>query len=629
MKSPKEILKQYWGYENFRPLQLEIVEEVLKGKDCVALLPTGGGKSLCFQVPALCSEGIAVVISPLISLMNDQVEQLNHRGIRAIAISSSLSAREIDIALENAVVGAYKFMYVSPERLSSDLFLHRLQQMNVNLVAIDEAHCVSQWGYDFRPAYLKIKTVVESLPGVPFMALTATAKPDVIEDVISKLGLTTPAVVQGSFTRSNLVFGVVHTESKHQKMIQWLSAIKGSAIVYSRSRKKAQEWAEFLNHQGIPSDFYHAGLSAEVRARKQKKWTVGTSRVMVATTAFGMGIDKGDVRLVLHPELPENPESYIQESGRAGRDGETAYGISLVGPDDTRYLKTKIHGEMPDIEFIINIYKNLCTQYQIAYGTGQFVQYSFDEGYFIKKWNLPPAKTFRALRFLDQQGIISYNQAGRPFGAVRIIADLERIEDLEERSDPLEPLVKSLLRNYGGITSDFVKINERSLGKKMGLDRNDIYQQLLKLSKTRILDYIPKEDGSIIEFLIDRPKEKHLTLSTVDFDLQMKKKEEGLQGIIRYVENTKVCRQIELITYLEHADNEVPCGKCDVCRGTFTPLTAEDESKANELLFNPMTPTLLARQLHKSENIILLWLRERLAEEEVLRNEDGTFVLKK
>ncbi len=629
MKSPEEILEQFWGYPSFRPLQGQIVEDAIAGKDTVALLPTGGGKSLCFQVPALSKDGICVVISPLISLMNDQVEQLNHKGIKAVAITSSLSKREIDIALENSVVGAYKFLYVSPERLSSEMFFHRLQQMNVNMVAIDEAHCVSQWGYDFRPAYLKIAEVKKALPEVPFMALTATAKPDVIKDVISKLGLDEPAVHKGSFTRENLVFGVVKTENKHEKMLQWLHAVKGTAIVYSRSRKKTVQWSEFLNTQGIPADFYHAGLPAEVRARKQLQWTKGTLRVMVATTAFGMGIDKGDVRLVLHPELPENPESYIQESGRAGRDRERAYGIILLGPDDTRYLRTKIHGEMPDMDFVINIYKNLCNHFQVAYGTGQFMHYSFDEGFFIKKWNLPPAKTYRALRFLDQQGIISYNQSGRPFGAVRIVAELERLQELEDRQDPLDAMVKALLRNYGGITSDFVKINERSLGKKLGITRDQVYQQLLQLGKARILDYIPKEDGTIVEFLMDRPKEKHLPLNPKEFNIQMEKKEAGLQGMIQYVENTLRCRQIEMNTYLENEDVGKPCGQCDVCRGSFTPIESKDEEVAFDALSSPLTPYQLSRLLNKSESTTAEWLRERWAQEEVIRNEDGTFVLKR
>ncbi len=627
MDKALEVLKKYWRFDSFRPLQDGIVKDSLDSKDVVALLPTGGGKSLCFQVPALVKPGVCLVISPLISLMNDQVERLNHQGIKAIAITSSMSKREIDIALENAVVGAYKFIYASPERLSSELFLHRLLQMDINLVAIDEAHCVSQWGYDFRPAYLKISELKEKLTNVPFMALTATAKPQVVQDIIDKIGLEKVEVHRGKFTRENLVFGVVQTENKHKKLIQWLESVKGPAIVYSRSRKKTREWSEFLNLKGIPSDFYHAGLKPEVRAQKQMKWSKGSVRVMVATTAFGMGIDKGDVRLVLHPELPENPESYIQESGRAGRDGATSFCIVLLGPEDTRYLKTKIHGEMPSLEFIRNLYKTLCAYCKVAYGTGQFSHFKFDEGFFVKKHNLPLAKTYMALKFLDQQGLIAYNEAGRPYSAIRIIAETSKLYDLEDLSPEKDAIIKILLRSYGGITTDFVKINDRVIAKKLGISRDDLYQKLVSLSKERYIDYIPKEDGTIIEFLTDRPKEKHLPLSEKEFAIQMDRKEQGLQGIIRYVENQTTCRQEALINYLE-IEKGKPCGKCDVCRGVFSPLTPDDEKKAYELLKNPIQPLQLSKALNKSEKLIFDWLRERLGEESVLFLEDGTFVLK-
>ena len=627
MDKALEVLKKYWRFDSFRPLQDGIVKDSLDSKDVVALLPTGGGKSLCFQVPALVRPGVCLVISPLISLMNDQVERLNHQGIKAIAITSSMSKREIDIALENAVVGAYKFIYASPERLSSELFLHRLLQMDINLVAIDEAHCLSQWGYDFRPAYLKISELKEKLTNVPFMALTATAKPQVVQDIIDKIGLEKVEVHRGKFTRENLVFGVVQTENKHKKLIQWLESVKGPAIVYSRSRKKTREWSEFLNLKGIPSDFYHAGLKPEVRAQKQMKWSKGSVRVMVATTAFGMGIDKGDVRLVLHPELPENPESYIQESGRAGRDGATSFCIVLLGPEDTRYLKTKIHGEMPSLEFIRNLYKTLCAYCKVAYGTGQFSHFKFDEGFFVKKHNLPLAKTYMALKFLDQQGLIAYNEAGRPYSAIRIIAETSKLYDLEDLSPEKDAIIKILLRSYGGITTDFVKINDRVIAKKLGISRDDLYQKLVSLSKERYIDYIPKEDGTIIEFLTDRPKEKHLPLSEKEFAIQMDRKEQGLQGIIRYVENQTTCRQEALINYLE-IEKGKPCGKCDVCRGVFSPLTPDDEKKAYELLKNPIQPLQLSKALNKSEKLIFDWLRERLGEESVLFLDDGTFVLK-
>lgn len=627
MDKALEVLKKYWGFDSFRPLQDGIVKDSLDSKDVVALLPTGGGKSLCFQVPALVRPGVCLVISPLISLMNDQVERLNHQGIKAIAITSSMSKREIDIALENAVVGAYKFIYASPERLTSELFLLRLLQMDINLVAIDEAHCVSQWGYDFRPAYLKISELKEKLTNVPFMALTATAKPQVVQDIIDKIGLEKVEVHRGKFTRENLVFGVVQTENKHKKLIQWLESVKGPAIVYSRSRKKTREWSEFLNLKGIPSDFYHAGLKPEVRAQKQMKWSKGSVRVMVATTAFGMGIDKGDVRLVLHPELPENPESYIQESGRAGRDGATSFCIVLLGPEDTRYLKTKIHGEMPSLEFIRNLYKTLCAYCKVAYGTGQFSHFKFDEGFFVKKHNLPLAKTYMALKFLDQQGLIAYNEAGRPYSAIRIIAETSKLYDLEDLSPEKDAIIKILLRSYGGITTDFVKINDRVIAKKLGISRDDLYQKLVSLSKERYIDYIPKEDGTIIEFLTDRPKEKHLPLSEKEFAIQMDRKEQGLQGIIRYVENQITCRQEALVNYLE-IEKGKPCGKCDVCRGVFSPLTPDDEKKAYELLKNPIQPLQLSKALNKSEKLIFDWLRERLGEESVLFLEDGTFVLK-
>ena len=485
-----EILKQYWGYDGFRGIQENIIESIGNGHDTLGLMPTGGGKSITFQVPALAKEGICLVVTPLIALMKDQVRNLRDRGIKALAVYSGMTREEIIVALENCIFGDYKFLYISPERLDTEIFQTKLRSMKVSMITVDESHCISQWGYDFRPAYLKIADIRKLLPDVPVLALTATATPEVVKDIQQKLAFKEGSnVFRMSFERKNLAYIVRHTENKREELLHILNSVNGSAIVYTRNRKRTREMAELLVSNGITATFYHAGLNNDVKDIRQKSWLTEESRVMVATNAFGMGIDKPNVRMVIHMDLPDSPEAYFQEAGRAGRDGQKAYAVLLYAKSDKVSLKKRISDTFPDKDYIRKVYEDLQFYFQMAMGDGLGCTLAFNLDEFCLNFKHFPVQADSALKILTRAGYLEYTD--EQDNASRLIFTLRRDElyKLQEYDSDTEKLLNTILRSYTGLFTDYAYINEESLGIRTGLTRQQVYDILVMLTKRRILHY--------------------------------------------------------------------------------------------------------------------------------------------
>jgi ATP-dependent DNA helicase RecQ len=564
MPEIQEILEKYWGYRSFRPLQEDIIHSVLRGEDTLALLPTGGGKSICFQVPALAKEGICIVISPLIALMKDQVENLTKKGIRAIAITSNMHKREIDIALDNCVHGKIKFLYLSPERLETDIVKARVQKMNVNLIAVDESHCISQWGYDFRPSYLKIELLRDILPKVPVMALTATATPEVVKDIQEKLRFKKPNVLQKSFERKNVAYILLNEEDKLARLVKIANNVKGTGIVYVRNRKKTQEIASYLKSHQISADFYHAGLDAKQRDIRQSDWINNKTRVIVCTNAFGMGIDKPDVRFVVHIDLPDSLEAYFQEAGRAGRDEQKAYAILLYNNGDKIELQRNVETSFPAMEEIRHTYQALVNYYQIPTGSGMGTTEGFDISQFCDNYKLQPITVHNSLKFIEREGYIALADAY--FQAARMKLELNR-EDLYkfQISNPaFDPFIKMLLRNYAGLFDNFERINEFDLAKKLNIRQEEVLKRLNYLAQNKIITYAPATELPQLTFLVPRVDTKDLSLSAENFSTLKKKAFERMDSVINYVESTHKCRSQLLLAYFGELET-APCNQCDVC----------------------------------------------------------------
>jgi ATP-dependent DNA helicase RecQ len=565
IESYRQLLTKYWGYTSFRPLQEEIIRSVAEGKDTLGLMPTGGGKSITFQVPALVNEGICLVITPLIALMKDQVNRLNSLEIRALAIHSGMSAEEIDIALENSIYGDYKFLYISPERISTRIFQTRLPRLNLNLVAIDEAHCISQWGYDFRPSYLRISSIRDMISDkVPFLALTASATPLVIDDIIDKLGFREKNVLKTSFERKNISYLVRRVEDKGNYLIRTLKKMKGCGIVYVRSRKRSKEIAELLVSNGISADFYHAGLPVELRDKKQIAWTTGETRVIVATNAFGMGIDKADVRFVIHWDIPECIEDYYQESGRAGRDDKPAYAVLLYSPSDKKRLEDSVRRKFPPVKRIKDIYEALCNYLQVPQGSGKDNVFDFNMYDFVSKYRLPVIETYNSLNFLQREGYIEFTEEINNPSRVHFIVGRDDLYKFQVANESFDGFIKLLLRSYTGMFSGFVAINEEALAKKSALSRDAVYKFLVKLSTLNIIRYIPGKKTALVIFTEERLERKALMISPDNY-LNVKDKHIiRLNRMIDYADFNTRCRSVMLLDYFgEESDR---CGICDVCR---------------------------------------------------------------
>jgi ATP-dependent DNA helicase RecQ len=560
----REVLKKYWGYEHFRPLQEEIIQSVLDGKDTIALLPTGGGKSICYQVPALARTGLCVVISPLIALMKDQVETLKKKGIDAVAVHSGLMKAEIEMHLDNCTFGKTKFLYISPERLEKKGMAERLSRMKINLLAVDEAHCISQWGYDFRPPYLRIAAIREFLPGVPVMALTATATNKVIIDIQEKLAFKTPNEIKGSFRRNNLTFFAFNEEDKRGRLLKIIRKVKGCGVIYTRNRKNTQEIAKYLDDNGIPSTYYHAGLSPQIRSKHQDFWMNGTKPVIVSTNAFGMGIDKPDVRFVVHMDLPESLEAYYQEAGRAGRDGKPAFCIILYDNGDLKNLEQQHENNFPEPDLIRKVYYALGNYCNIPEGSGEDFSVQFDLYAFAKTYKFSPIVVFSVLSFLAREAQIAYTDQLAETSRLHFLQNREDLYRFQVQHVFFDPFIKTLLRSYSGLFTDYVRIQEKDLAKRTGLTEDQVIGYLKQLEQLSIVSYAMRKTQPGLIWLKDRINPKHLLIDRQNYINLKENAKTRYLSVWDYVEAGQQCRVKILLSYFDEFD--VPaCGKCDVC----------------------------------------------------------------
>jgi ATP-dependent DNA helicase RecQ len=561
----RQILIKYWGYTSFKPLQEEIIRSVAEGKDTLGLMPTGGGKSVTFQVPALAHEGICLVITPLIALMKEQVSRLNSMEIKSVAIHTGMTREEIDIALENCIYGDYKFLYISPERISSQLFQAKLEKLNLNLVAVDEAHCISQWGYDFRPSYLKIASLRDHISSkVPFLALTASATPPVIEDIALKLAFREKNILKTSFNRKNISYLVRKVDDKRSYLLKTLSQVRGSGIIYVRSRKRCREVSELLVENGISADYYHAGLSNEIRDRKQAAWSGGEKRVIVATNAFGMGIDKAEVRFVIHWDIPDSMEAYFQESGRAGRDNKPAYAVLLFSEADKNRLNDSLRQKFPPVEKIKDTYEALCNFLQVPLGSGKDNVFDFSMSDFVSKYRLPVIETFNSLSFLQREGLLEFTEEINNPSRVHFVVGRDDLYKFQVANESFDSFIKLLLRSYSGMFSEYVAINEDTLAKKAAITREVVYSYLVKLSTLNIIRYIPGKKTALVIFTEERLERRAFRISPENYLYVKERYIERLNKMFEYAESVTRCRSVILLDYFgEESDR---CGTCDVCR---------------------------------------------------------------
>ena len=628
------LLKQYWGYDTFRGIQEDIINSITEGRDTLGLMPTGGGKSITFQVPALAKEGLCLVITPLIALMKDQVQNLKKRGIKALAIYSGMSRQEIIVTLENCIFGNFKFLYISPERLDTEIFRTKLQKMKISMITVDESHCISQWGYDFRPAYLKIAEIRELLPGVPVLALTATATPEVVKDIQSRLNFREENVFRMSFERKNLAYIVRKTDNKTGELLHILKRIDGSAIIYVRNRRRTKEITELLMQEGITADFYHAGLDNAVKDLRQKRWQNGEIRVMVATNAFGMGIDKPDVRIVLHIDLPDSPEAYFQEAGRAGRDGLKAYAVILYAKSDKMTLHKRVADTFPEKEYILQVYEHLQYYYQMAMGDGFQCIREFNLEEFCRKFKYFPVPVDSALKILTQAGYLEYTD--EQDNASRILFTIRRDElyKLREMGTEAETLIQTILRSYTGVFTDYAYISEDTLAIRTGLTRQQIYNILVTLTKRRIVDYIPHKKTPYIIYTRERLELRYLHIPASVYEERKARYEARIKAMEEYVTSESVCRSRMLLRYFGEK-NEHNCKQCDVCLNRHeTDCLPEDSFREMrkqilELLTRKSLPPAGIANAIEAEREDISRVIQYLLEEGELKMQDGMLHISK
>jgi ATP-dependent DNA helicase RecQ len=564
MERFRQVLKKYWGYDDFRPLQGDIIQSVASGRDTLGLMPTGGGKSLTFQVPAMLADGVCLVVTPLIALMKDQVENLQKRGIKAMAIHSGMGGNEMSVAFDNLVFGGYKFLYISPERLGTVQFREKLQHIKVSLIAVDEAHCISQWGYDFRPSYLKLAEIREFVPGIPVLALTATATPEVVDDIQERLLFKQKNVFRKSFERANVVYVVRRADDKDRQLLTMLSKVPGSAIVYVRNRKKTQEIAKFLLDNGVKADFFHAGLSHTMRDIRQKEWTSGSTRVMVATNAFGMGIDKPDVRLVVHMEAPDSLEAYFQEAGRAGRDEHRAYAVLLWSNIDKARLHRQLTQSFPEVELVRRIYDALGNFFQLAVGSGYLMCYDFNIGRFCAAYGFSAVSVFSSLKLLERAGYLEFSEDLDMPSRLMFLMQRDDLYKFQVSNANFDLFVKLMLRSYTGLFTDYVPIDEDVLAVRANTNRQVVYDFLKNLSRLKVIHYIPQRNGPQIVYSQPREESRYVVLSKEVYALRRANYEKRIEAVIDYASSGHVCRSRLLLNYFgqQQAPN---CGHCDVC----------------------------------------------------------------
>ncbi len=629
------ILKQYWGYDRFRGIQEDIIDSISKNKDTLGLMPTGGGKSITFQVPALAKEGMCLVITPLIALMKDQVQNLKKRGIKALAIYSGMSRQDIIITLENCIFGNYKFLYISPERLDTEIFRTKLRKMHISMITVDESHCISQWGYDFRPAYLKIAEIRELLPDVPVLALTATATPEVVKDIQARLHFRHKNVFRMSFERNNLAYIVRKTENKTAELLHILRSMPGSAIVYVRNRRRTKEITELLNNEHITADFYHAGLDDATKDIRQHRWQSGESRVMVATNAFGMGIDKPDVRIVIHMDLPDSIEAYFQEAGRAGRDGQKAYAVILYAKSDKTTLHKRIPDTFPEKEYIRDVYEHLQYYYQMAMGDGLDCVREFNIEDFCRKFKYFPVPVDSALRILTQAGYLEYTAEQDSTSRILFTIRRDELYRLREMGEDMDRLIQAVLRSYTGVFTDYTYINEDSLAIRTGLTRRQIYEMLVHLAKLRIVSYIPHKKTPYIIYTRERVEAQRIHISPEVYEHRKARYETRINAMLDYVTNDTVCRSRILLDYFGER-NEHNCGQCDTC------ISLRSKSKVSEqpdrealctkvcgiLSRESLTPAGLLKQLPMDKEL-LTEILHRLSDEGKIIAVDGILQIRK
>lgn len=559
-----DILQQYWGYDKFRPLQEDIIQSIYERRDTLGLMPTGGGKSLTFQVPAMALEGLCIVVTPLIALMKDQVDNLKSRGIKALAVYSGMAHQEILTTLDNAVYGDFKFLYVSPERLGTKLFLQKLQHMNISMLVVDESHCISQWGYDFRPSYLKIAGIRDFIGlDIPVLALTATATKEVVTDIQYQLKFRKENVFYKSFERANLAYIVRDTESKEEELVNIIAKVKGSGIIYVRSRKRTKEISDLLNKEGISADFYHAGLTSKAKTDKQNAWKNNQTRIVVCTNAFGMGIDKPDVRFVVHIDLPNSIEEYFQEAGRAGRDEKKAYAIILYHKTDTTKLKKRIRDEFPEKEFILRVYDYLAYFYQVADGYGMERIYDFHIHEFCKAYKLPLLPTHNALKILELSGYIEYQDEVNNKSRLMVLAYRNELYNLDI-DEVQNSVLNAVLRLYTGLFAGYVTIDESEIGQRLQLSRKQVYEILVYLAKRKIIDYVPQRKTPLIAYSQPRQESKYITIPKIVYENRQERFRKRIEAMCAYVENKTICRSRYLLQYFDE-EKVADCGQCDVC----------------------------------------------------------------